>query len=313
MKRSPRRITITIMLLFMAVAGQKITGAEAFSAEPVFTEQGEQVRSDETSPAETAPDADEALKQADRLLHAADEQPMSDKMGEEQANAEKSKLEGPVNEAPEREKLAAEKGAKGNDHAVQKTAESNDNIKKKNVPSGKEKKVSHRTRKKRNHRKTYIAGLPVMEDFHKDAGIHKKSTARKKPVRKHTSSARKKAGNKAHASAPRVPLAEIRKILATTRNFDGMNLSGANLTGLDFTGASFKGANLTNSDLERANLQEANLERANLKSANLYMSSLRLANINAANLDGANLDRAIWTEGRTCLEGSRGFCKDVIP
>lgn len=296
------------MLLFMAVAGQMMTGAEAFSAEPVFTEQGEQVRSDETGPAETAPDADEALKEADRLLHAADEQPMSGKMGEEQANAEKTKLEGPVKEATEREKLAGE-GAQ----AVQKTAETNGNVKKKNVPAGKEKKVSHRIRKKINHRKAYIAGLPVMEDFHKDAGIHKKSAARKKPVRKHTSSAHKKAGNRAHASVPRVPLAEIRKILATTRNFDGMNLSGANLTGFDLTGASLRGANLTNSNLERANLQEANLERANLKSANLYMSSLRLANINAANLDGANLDRAIWTEGRICLEGSRGFCKDVIP
>lgn len=292
----------------MAVAGQMITGAEAFSSEPV-TEQGEQVRGDETSAAETSPDADEALKEADRLLHTADEQPMSGKTGGEQADAEKTKLEGPVKEATEREKLAAEKGAQ----AVQKTAETNGNIKKKNVPAGKEKKVSHRTRKKRDHRKAYIPGLsPVMEDFHKDAGIHKKSTARKKQVR-HTPSAHKKAGNRAHASAPRVPLAEIRKILATTRNFDGMNLSGVNLTGLDLTGASFKGANLTNSDLERANLQEANLERANLKSANLYMSSLRLANINAANLDGANLDRAIWTEGRTCLEGSRGFCKDVIP
>ncbi|ABQ25829.1 pentapeptide repeat protein [Geotalea uraniireducens Rf4] len=302
------------MLLFMAVAGQMMTGAEAFSAEPVFTEQGEQVRSDEISPAKTSPDADEALKEADRLLHTADEQPMSDKMGEEQANAEKTKLEGQVKEATEREKLAAEKGALGNSHAVQKTAETNDNIKKKNVTAGKEKKVSHRTRKKKNHRKAYIPGLsPVMEDFHKDDGIHKKSTARKKPVRKHTSGARKKAGNRAHASVSRVPLAEIRKILSTTRNFDGMNLSGVNLTGFDLTGASLRGANLTNSNLERANLQEANLERANLKSANLYMSSLRLANINAANLDGANLDRAIWTEGRICLEGSRGFCKDVIP
>lgn len=297
----------------MAVAGQMITGAEAFSSEPVFTEQGEQVRRDETRPAETSPDADEALKEADRLLHTADEQPMSDKLGEEQANAEKTKLEGPVKEATEREKLAAGKGAQENNQAVQKTAETNDNIKKKNVPAGKEKKVSHRSRKKKNHRKAYIAGLPVMEDFYKDSGIHKKSAARKKPVHKHTSSAHKKAGNRAHASGPRVPLAEIRKILATTRNFDGMNLSGVNLTGLDFTAASLRGANLTNSNLERANLQEANLERANLKSANLYMSSLRLANINAANLDGANLDRAIWTEGRTCLEGSRGFCKDVIP
>lgn len=311
MKRSLRRIAITITL-FMAVAGRMTTGAEAFSSEPVFTEQGEQVSGDETSPAKTSPDADEALQEADRLLHAADGQPMSDKMGGEQANAEKTKLEGPVKEAAEREKLAAEKGARENNHAVQKTAETNDKIKKKNVPAGK-KKASHRTSKKKNHRKAYIAGLPVMEDFHKDAGINKKSTARKKPLRKRTSSARKKAGNRAHASVPRVPLAEIRKILSTTRNFDGMNLSGVNLTGFDLTGASLRGANLTNSNLERANLQEANLERANLKSANLYMSSLRLANINAANLDGANLDRAIWTEGRICLEGSRGFCKDVIP
>ena len=262
----------------MAGAGRLIC-AEASSAGPASAAQGIQSGSDAGS-AESSAAADEALGKADRLLTDTNGQPASDQ------GTKKGKSEGAGRDW---QGSAEKKSVKHKDRKVH-------------------------SRKKRDRQTSRTSGTPVFIDyFHTEKPKTKKAKVRKKSARKHHPALSRKTRKTARAAAPGLSMAEIRKILATTRNFDGMNLSRANLTGLNFAGATLRGAKLTNADLERTDLQEANLERADLTGTNLHMASLWFANLNAANLDKANLDGAIWTDGRTCIEGSRGFCKDVIP
>lgn len=96
---------------------------------------------------------------------------------------------------------------------------------------------------------------------------------------------------------------EVRRILATTRDFSNRDLSGLNLSGFDLSNCSFvhalllytnlTGANLTDSDLENANLTGTNLTGANLTNVSFCPAVLYDANLTNANLYEANLANAI--------------------
>ncbi|MEI6209543.1 MAG: pentapeptide repeat-containing protein [Desulfuromonadales bacterium] len=97
---------------------------------------------------------------------------------------------------------------------------------------------------------------------------------------------------------PRAALLEdVRRILATHRDFRGKNLSGLEMTGADFSGSDFTDVNLSNADLYQANFSGANLTRANLKGAalayaNFGLATLQETDLSATNLFSANLEKA---------------------
>lgn len=82
----------------------------------------------------------------------------------------------------------------------------------------------------------------------------------------------------------RPDLAEVHRVLATTRD-----LSGANLRGVNLAGADLRNATLANADLYLANLAGARLDGANLRGASLEMANLRGAGLKGAKLAGAGL------------------------
>ena len=93
---------------------------------------------------------------------------------------------------------------------------------------------------------------------------------------------------------------EVRRILATTKDFAGKNLADLVMESYDFSGANLAGANLQNVDLYHSNFSGANLAGANLKGASLEMVNFSDANLQGAklsqtslflcNMRGANLD-----------------------
>jgi uncharacterized protein YjbI with pentapeptide repeats len=104
----------------------------------------------------------------------------------------------------------------------------------------------------------------------------------------------------------------------------GANLANSGLTGVRLNFAQLGGANLsygnfTNSDFALANLEKANLmgavlrgaklDGANLREADLSYADLSGASVNNADFVDANLSRALWVDGRTCEQGSIGFCR----
>ena len=68
-------------------------------------------------------------------------------------------------------------------------------------------------------------------------------------------------------------------------------------------------AKLSNIDLSGANLRGAYLIGASLRSATLRNANLNGAKIGGANFSGADLTGATWTNGKTCQQGSIGYCK----
>jgi hypothetical protein len=82
-------------------------------------------------------------------------------------------------------------------------------------------------------------------------------------------------------------IGEVRRILATSKDFAGKNLAGLVMDRFDFSGANLTGANLQNTDLYHADFSKANLSRANLKGA-----ALEMADFSGANLQGAKLSQA---------------------
>ena len=111
----------------------------------------------------------------------------------------------------------------------------------------------------------------------------------------------------------RPDIAEVQRVLGTTRDLSGANLRRMNLTGLDLrnvilvnadlylanlAGARLDGANLRGASLEMANLRGASLKEAKLSGAGLFMTSLEGANLEGADLTavyavGANLRGAV--------------------
>lgn len=155
---------------------------------------------------------------------------------------------------------------------------------------------------------------------------HKKKT-KAKQKKKHTKSTRKQSSHpkssKVNAMAtdsskapkpPPMTIHQVLEILKTTRDLSGRNLSGQQLVGMNLSKCNMKGIDLSNANLERADLGESELDRADLSGANLRMVNLRASGMTAVNLERATLDGAIWKDGRVCLPGSIGQCREpVVP
>lgn len=96
-------------------------------------------------------------------------------------------------------------------------------------------------------------------------------------------------------------------------DFRGQNLMGKDFSFVDLEHSNFAGANLTNAnflnaDLEKCDFTKANLTKANFTNADLEEANLKGANVKGAIFKNAELEYAIWTDGRTCAEGSIGGC-----
>jgi len=104
--------------------------------------------------------------------------------------------------------------------------------------------------------------------------------------------------------------ANLRGTKLNNANLHGADLYSANLAGgTDLSGANLEYANLQGTKLSNANLHGANLHGANLNIADLWAADLRGADLSGANFSRADLSRVIWTDGRTCADGSIGECK----
>lgn len=91
-------------------------------------------------------------------------------------------------------------------------------------------------------------------------------------------------------------LAELRHLLATTKDLSGKDLSNLDLSQMDFSGANLTNANLSHADLYQANFSKANLTRANLKSASMEMANFSGALLREAQLNDASLYNAVLDE-----------------
>lgn len=106
-------------------------------------------------------------------------------------------------------------------------------------------------------------------------------------------------------------------------SFNRADLSHANLEYIDgfhtkfitatLIETNFKNARLIEADFSRANLEKTNFENTNLRGARFFRANAKGANFKNAEMQGAdlshaNFSNAIWTDGRTCKEGSIGQC-----
>ena len=89
---------------------------------------------------------------------------------------------------------------------------------------------------------------------------------------------------------------------------DDARLAGADLGYAVLVGASLRNAELSGANLVGADLTGADLAGADLTGADLQYAVLKAANLTGTRLDSAILDKALWSDGRTCAEGSRGQC-----
>jgi hypothetical protein len=96
-------------------------------------------------------------------------------------------------------------------------------------------------------------------------------------------------GGTAAASPGSIQPEDVRRILATTRDFTGMNMTNLSLRGFDFYRANLTDAKLQNADLYQANFSRANLTRANLKDAALERANFNEATMHGVQLSGASL------------------------
>ena len=96
------------------------------------------------------------------------------------------------------------------------------------------------------------------------------------------------------------------------------DLFDAAFTGADLSGAKLDYANLGRADLAYAILRKTSLRGVDLRNADLTNADLSGADLSYADLSGAVLagamlhntrfDKALWLDGRTCLEGSVDGC-----
>ncbi len=106
--------------------------------------------------------------------------------------------------------------------------------------------------------------------------------------------------------------------LSANSNHEGINLTGMDLSHKDLHGINLKNANLTNCNLFGSNLSGANLTGATIKGADFTASDISFASLSLVDFQGvdlievklesANFVRAIWSDGRPCLQGSIGKC-----
>ncbi len=102
--------------------------------------------------------------------------------------------------------------------------------------------------------------------------------------------------------------ASIRNAELIKANLQGAILLESNLSYSNLSNSNLKNAQLDKAILKGANLQSANLTSASLKGADLSYADLRGAKIDNADLSQANLEKAIWVDGKLCIEGSIGKC-----
>ena len=132
---------------------------------------------------------------------------------------------------------------------------------------------------------------------------------------------------KANLSNAYLEGANLSSALLNMANLSNANLTGAKLFNTDFhstnlNGANFTGANFSGSDLATMSFDGVNLSNANFTGANLDATHFKSANLKGANFtgakgidrmvyfDGADLSGATWTDGRKCVDGSIGDCRD---
>lgn len=110
-----------------------------------------------------------------------------------------------------------------------------------------------------------------------------------------------------------LPGADLRGARLASADLGDADLSGANLAGAILSFARLSLVRLDKADLRGARLTGANLARADLSGADLTGADLSYADLSGARLSGATLtgavlDNAIWIDGVTCAQGSRGRC-----
>jgi uncharacterized protein YjbI with pentapeptide repeats len=95
----------------------------------------------------------------------------------------------------------------------------------------------------------------------------------------------------------------------------GADLSGANMQLANLQKINLSGANLYFAHLHAVNLTNGNLQNANLEGTNFLDAVMRGANLKGAKVSNrtlfiaADLSGAVWLDGRTCAEGSKGECR----
>ena len=88
-----------------------------------------------------------------------------------------------------------------------------------------------------------------------------------------------------------------------------LNLSNAIFPGLDVKGANMRGAVLAYGKFTGSNFRKVDFTEANLTYANFSGADLRKADLTKATIAGADFTGAIWINGKRCLQGSIGMCK----
>jgi len=104
--------------------------------------------------------------------------------------------------------------------------------------------------------------------------------------------------------------AKLNNTILTGANLGDTQLSKADLAYANMSIASLVGADLVESILKGANLRGANLSNVNFTNADLSYADLSGAYIEGADFSNAILYRTIWVDGRQCLPGSVGECKN---
>jgi hypothetical protein len=102
-------------------------------------------------------------------------------------------------------------------------------------------------------------------------------------------------------------------VAARNTRMERVILEGADLSGADLSYAALGMANLRNANLRGINLTGADLTGADLSGSDLTLADLRFAvlkdaSLEGVRLEGAQLGKAIWPDGRQCVEGAVGQC-----
>lgn len=91
--------------------------------------------------------------------------------------------------------------------------------------------------------------------------------------------------------------------------FSGSSFKGGDLMYADLSGSDLSYADFTGARMKGVNLQQADLTYADFTGADLSFADFRGANLGGVQLGGATLGQAIWQDGKECLPGSVGDCR----
>ncbi len=107
---------------------------------------------------------------------------------------------------------------------------------------------------------------------------------------------------------------DLRGAILLNAALEGSVLTGSRLDDADLRYADLTAADLSFSELgwarmKGSSLRDADLSYADFSGVDLSFADLTGANVAGAVFQGTKLDHAIWTDGRTCQEGSTGSCR----